>query len=47
MNMFPIIFGGLTFVFTLVGGLFAVRYRKRFRILAAFAAGTLKPPIDY
>jgi len=41
MNMFPIIFGALTFVSTLVGGLFAVRYRKRSGILAAFAAGVL------
>jgi hypothetical protein len=40
MNMFPIIFGALTFVSTLAGGLFAVRYRKRFGILAAFAAGS-------
>src|SRR4030042_7108055 len=41
MNMFPIIFGALTFVSTLLGGLFAVRYRKRFGILWAFAAGVL------
>ena len=41
MNMFPIIFGALTFVSTLAGGLFAVRYKKRFEILAAFAAGVL------
>ncbi len=41
MNIFPIIFGVLTFVSTLAGGLFAVRYRKRFEILAAFAAGVL------
>ena len=41
MNMFPIIFGALTFISTLAGGLFAVRYRKRFGILAAFAAGVL------
>ncbi len=40
-NRFPIIFGVLTFVSTLAGGLFAVRYRKRFGILAAFAAGVL------
>ena len=41
MNRFAIIFGVLTFVSTLAGGLFAVRYRKRFGILAAFAAGVL------
>ena len=41
MNMFPIIFGALTFVSTLAGGVFAVRFRKRFEILAAFAAGVL------
>jgi ZIP family zinc transporter len=41
MNMFPIIFGAITFVSTLLGGLFAVRYRERFGILAAFAAGVL------
>ena len=41
MNMFPIIFGALTFVSTLLGGLFAVRYRERFGMLAAFAAGVL------
>jgi zinc transporter ZupT len=39
MNMLPIIFGVVTFVSTLLGGLFAIRYRKRFGILAAFAAG--------
>ena len=39
--MFPIIFGAVTIVSTLVGGLFAVRFRKRFGILAAFAAGVL------
>jgi zinc transporter ZupT len=41
MNMVPVIFGALTFFSTLLGGLFAVRYRKRFGILAAFAAGVL------
>jgi zinc transporter ZupT len=41
MNRFAIIFGALTFVSTLAGGLFAVRFRKRFGILAAFAAGVL------
>ena len=41
MNIFPIIFSMLTFVSTTVGGLFALRYRKRFDILAAFAAGVL------
>jgi zinc transporter ZupT len=41
MNWVPIIFGALTFVSTLAGGLFAVRYRERFGILAAFAAGVL------
>ena len=41
MNMFPIIFTTLTFISTLGGGLFAVRYRKRFGMLAAFAAGVL------
>jgi zinc transporter ZupT len=41
IHMFPIVFGTLTFVSTLIGGLFAVRYRKRFGILAAFAAGVL------
>jgi zinc transporter, ZIP family len=41
MNMYPILFGALTFVSTLVGGLFAVRCRKKFGILAALAAGVL------
>src|SRR4030043_2319164 len=41
MNIFPIIFGALTFFSTMRGVLFAVRYRKRFGILAAFAAGVL------
>ncbi len=41
VNIFPIVFGALTFLSTLAGGLFAVRYRKRFGILAAFAAGVL------
>ena len=41
MDRFPIIFGAFTFVSTMAGGLFAVRYRKRFGILAAFAAGVL------
>jgi len=39
--MFPLIFTALTFVSTLGGGLFAVRYRKRMGMLAAFAAGVL------
>jgi zinc transporter ZupT len=41
MNRVAIISGALTFVSTLAGGLFAVRYRERFGILAAFAAGVL------
>jgi len=41
MNMFPIIFGAITFVSTVVGGLFAVRYRRRLGMLEAFAAGVL------
>src|SRR5512139_2704391 len=41
MNRFAIIFGALTFVSTLAGGLFAIRYNQRFGILAAFAAGVL------
>ena len=41
MNRFAIIFGVLTFVSTLAGGLFAVRCRKRLRRVAAFAAGVL------
>jgi zinc transporter ZupT len=41
MNRFAIIFGAVTCVSTLAGGLFAVRYRERFGILAAFAAGVL------
>jgi ZIP family zinc transporter len=39
--MFPIIFGAITFVSTVVGGLFAVRYRRRLGMLEAFAAGVL------
>ena len=39
--MVPVIFGALTFFSTLLGGLIAVRYRKRFGMLAAFAAGVL------
>ena len=41
MTMIPIVFGVVTFFSTLLGGLFAIRYRKRFGILAAFAAGVL------
>jgi zinc transporter ZupT len=41
MNMFPLIFGVLTFGSTLLGGLCAIRYRKRSEILAAFAAGVV------
>src|SRR4030043_1542472 len=41
MNRFAIIFGALTFCASLLGGVFAVRYRKRFGMLAAFAAGVL------
>ena len=41
MNRFSIFFGALAFVSTMAGGLFAVRFRKRFEILAAFAAGVL------
>ncbi len=41
MNTIPIVFGLITFVSTLLGGLFAIHYRKRFGILAAFAAGVL------
>ncbi len=41
MNMFAIVFGAVTFFSTLLGGLFAVRYRNKFGILAAFAAGVL------
>ncbi len=37
----PVMFGAVTFVSTLLGGLFAVRYREKFGILAAFAAGVL------
>ena len=40
MRIFPIIFGAITFASTLLGGLFAVRYRKS-GILEAFAAGVL------
>jgi zinc transporter ZupT len=41
MKLSPIIFTGLTFFSTLAGGLLAIRYRNRFGILAAFAAGVL------
>ena len=41
MNMFPNIFSAITFVSTMVGGLFSVRYRKRLGMLEAFAAGVL------
>lgn len=41
MNIFSIIFGSITFFSTLLGGLFAIRYSKRFGFLAAFAAGVL------
>jgi len=39
--VYPVIFGALTFISTLGGGLFAVRYRKRIGMLAAFSAGVL------
>ncbi len=41
VDMYPIIFTTLTFVSTLTGGLFAVRYREKLGTLAAFAAGVL------
>ncbi len=41
MNKSAIIFGAITFFSTMMGGLFAVRFRKSFGILAAFAAGVL------
>ena len=41
MNKSAIIFGAITFFSTMVGGLFAVRFRKSFGMLAAFAAGVL------
>jgi zinc transporter ZupT len=41
MNIFGIAFSALTFFSTMIGGLFAVKYRKSFGILAAFAAGVL------
>jgi len=41
MNKYPVIFSTITLVSTALGGLFAVRYRKRFGVLAAFAAGIL------
>ncbi len=37
----PVMFGAVTFASTLLGGLLAVRYREKFGILAAFAAGVL------
>ena len=39
--MVPVLFGLVTFISTLLGGLCAIRYRKRFDLLAAFAAGVL------
>jgi zinc transporter, ZIP family len=41
MNIYPIMFGVFTFLSTLLGGLCAIRYRKRSGVLAAFAAGVL------
>jgi zinc transporter ZupT len=41
MNLFSILFSVMTFFSTLFGGLMALRYRKNFGILAAFAAGVL------
>jgi ZIP family zinc transporter len=41
MNLFIIIFGVATFFSTLSGGLIAARYRARFGIISAFAAGVL------
>ena len=41
MNKSAIIFGVITFFSTMVGGLFAVWFRKSFGMLAAFAAGVL------
>ncbi len=41
MSITPVIFGVVTFFYTLLGGLFAIHFRERFGILAAFAAGVL------
>jgi len=41
MDIYGVLFSIVTFFSTLVGGLFATRFRKNFGILAAFAAGVL------
>lgn len=40
-SLIPVLFGVLTLLSTMLGGLCALYYRKRFRPLAAFAAGVL------
>ncbi len=41
MNLDPVLLAAATFVSTLFGGLLATRFRERFGLLAAFAAGVL------
>jgi ZIP family zinc transporter len=41
MNVYPVLFGIVTFFSISLGGFFAVRYRDNFGVLAAFAAGVL------
>jgi len=41
MHLFSLIFGVITFISTVSGGLVAARFRNRFDIIAAFASGVL------
>ncbi len=41
MSYLPIVFGAITFISTLSGGLVAARLRGRFGVVAAFASGVL------
>lgn len=41
MNFVPIIFSALAFLATLLGGLFALRFKEKMRFIMAFSAGIL------
>ena len=47
MNFMPIIFSILTFVSTLLGGLFAIKYKSKIHYIMAFAAGVLLGVVSF
>jgi zinc transporter ZupT len=47
MHLMPVIFACATFVSTLIGGLFAVRFKNKLHPLMAFAAGVLLAVVSF